>query len=147
MVLNLEKIVPSPCSSSTGVQQNITDMKQYSAAISDLTLSGKEYRGRRVLRKTAATDDSSGAAGPVGVADIVRLVPAQVGAHEGPKRVQHRKIALRFWKRKSSLPIWVPAPQQKLAPQVELASGENWRQYGFGGAHRSAAGEGFRGRR
>src|SRR6266702_1286882 len=48
MVLNLEKIVPSPYFRSYWVQRNITDMKQYSAAVSDLFLSGKEYREERV---------------------------------------------------------------------------------------------------
>ena len=46
MVLNLEKIVPSPYFRSYWVQQNITDMKQYSAAISDLTRSGKRIPRR-----------------------------------------------------------------------------------------------------
>ncbi|HKM67724.1 MAG TPA: hypothetical protein VJX70_11200, partial [Candidatus Acidoferrum sp.] len=83
MVLNLEKIVPSPYFRSYWVQQNITDMKQYSAAISDLTLSGKEYREERVLlRKIAAPGDTSEGAGPTGVADIIRLVPAQAGVYE-----------------------------------------------------------------
>lgn len=64
MVLNLEKIVPSPYFRSYWVQQNITDMKQCSAAISDLTLSGKEYREERVLlRNSAAAGDPSGGQG------------------------------------------------------------------------------------
>jgi hypothetical protein len=35
MVLNLDKIVPSPYFRSYWIQQNVTEMKQYSAAISD----------------------------------------------------------------------------------------------------------------
>jgi hypothetical protein len=83
MVLNLNKIVPSPYFRSYWVQQNITDMKQYSAAISDLTFSGTEYREDRVLlRKVPVPGDASGAAGPAGVAEILRLVPARAGFYE-----------------------------------------------------------------
>jgi hypothetical protein len=83
MVLNLNKIVPSPYFRSYWVQQNITDMKQYSAAISDLTFSGTEYREERVLlRKVPVPGDASGAAGPAGVAEILRLVPARAGFYE-----------------------------------------------------------------
>ena len=53
MVLNLEKIVPSPYFRSYWIQHNSTDMKQYSAAVSDLFRSGKEYREERVLLKKA----------------------------------------------------------------------------------------------
>ncbi len=41
MILNLEKIVPSPYFRSYWVQQNISEMKSYSAAVSDLFRSGK----------------------------------------------------------------------------------------------------------
>ena len=51
MVLNLEKIVPSPYFRSYWVQQNISDMKSYSASVSDLFRSGNEYREERVLLK------------------------------------------------------------------------------------------------
>ena len=49
MVLNMEKIVPSPYFRTYWVQQNITDLKQYSGAVSDLFRSGKQYREERVL--------------------------------------------------------------------------------------------------
>ncbi len=57
MVLNLEKLVPSPYFRTYWVQQNITDLKQYSAAVSDLFRPGKEYREERVLiQKKLETD-------------------------------------------------------------------------------------------
>ena len=124
MVLNLEKIVPSPYFRSYWVQQNITDMKQYSAAISDLTLSGKEYREERVLlRKTSATGDNSGAAGPVGVADIVRLVPAQAGVYQA-KASPTPLDCLALLETKILAPHLGPGAAQELAPQVELTNGE-----------------------
>ncbi len=124
MVLNLEKIVPSPYFRSYWVQQNITDMKQYSAAISDLTLSGKEYREERVLlRKAAATGDTSGEAGPTGVADIVRLVPTQAGVYEA--RANPAPLdCLALLETKILAPHLGPGVAEKLAPQVELTNGE-----------------------
>jgi hypothetical protein len=124
MVLNLEKIVPSPYFRSYWVQQNITDMKQYSAAISDLTLSGKEYREERVLlRKMAATEDTSGGAGPTGVADIIRLVPAQAGVYEA-KANPAPLDCLALLETKLLAPHLGPGVAEKLAPQVELTNGE-----------------------
>ncbi len=124
MVLNLEKIVPSPYFRSYWVQQNITDMKQYSAAISDLTLSGKEYREERVLlRKMAATGDTSGGARPLGVADIVRLVPAQAGVYEA-KANPASLDCLALLETKLLAPHLGPGAVEKLAPQVELTNGE-----------------------
>ncbi|HKM83767.1 MAG TPA: hypothetical protein VJY15_22780 [Candidatus Acidoferrum sp.] len=124
MVLNLEKIVPSPYFRSYWVQQNITDMKQYSAAISDLTLSGKEYREERVLlRKTAATGDTSREAGPTGVADIVRLVPTQASVYEA--RANPAPLdCLALLETKILAPHLGPGVAEKLAPQVELTNGE-----------------------
>ena len=124
MVLNLEKIVPSPYFRSYWVQQNITDMKQYSAASSDLTLSGKEFREERVLLpKTAANGDTSVGAGPLGVADIVRLVPAQAGLYEA-KANPAPLDCLALLETKILAPHLGPGVAEKLAPQVELTNGE-----------------------
>jgi hypothetical protein len=49
MVLNLEKIVPSPYFRSYWVQQNITEMKQYRAALCDLRRTAENDREDRVL--------------------------------------------------------------------------------------------------
>ena len=53
MVLNLEKIVPSPHFRSYWVQQNITEMKQYVSAVSDLYRTSQSYREERVLVRRA----------------------------------------------------------------------------------------------
>lgn len=55
MVLNLEKIVPSPYFRSYWVQRNITEMKQYASAISDLYRSRDEFREERVLLRRPGT--------------------------------------------------------------------------------------------
>ena len=82
MVLNLEKLVPSPYFRSYWIQQNITEMKNYKAAISDLFLSGKEYREERVLLKEQTpSGDALPDEGSQAVADVARLVPDDAGLY------------------------------------------------------------------
>lgn len=61
MAINLEKVVPSPYFRSYWVQANITEMKQYRAALCDLHRTRQDYREDRVLlRKPGATEATSG---------------------------------------------------------------------------------------
>jgi hypothetical protein len=72
MVLNLEKIVPSPYFRSYWVQRNITEMKQYRAAFCDLERGNKEYRESRVLLRVPG----SAAKASGDVAPLLALAPA-----------------------------------------------------------------------
>jgi hypothetical protein len=53
MVLNLEKVVPSPYFRSYWVQRNVTEMRQYVSAVSDLYRTSQSYREERVLVRRA----------------------------------------------------------------------------------------------
>lgn len=53
MVLNLDKIVPSPYFRSYWIERNITEMKQYASAVSDLYRTPQSYREERVLVRHA----------------------------------------------------------------------------------------------
>jgi hypothetical protein len=122
MVLNLDKIVPSPYFRSYWVQQNITDMKQYTAAVSDLFRSSQEYREERVLlKKTASGATSAVALDDVG--DLVRLVPEGAGFYqaEGCTSIEACFDPLET---KILVPHLGPAPLGQLAPQAQLGSGE-----------------------
>jgi hypothetical protein len=124
MVLNLEKIVPSPYFRSYWVQQNITDLKQYTAAISDLALSGQEYQEERILlRKTPAPAEAMQSAGPASVSEIVRLVPSQAGFYEA-KANPTAEECLSLLETKILAPHLGPAAAEKLAPQVQIGNGE-----------------------
>jgi hypothetical protein len=71
MVLNLEKIVPSPYFRSYWVQRNIREMEQYRSALCDLHRTESEFRETRVLlRPAGAAPRSSG-----DVAPLMTLVP------------------------------------------------------------------------
>jgi hypothetical protein len=124
MVLNLEKIVPSPYFRSYWIQRNITDMKQYSGAVSDLFRSGSEYREERVLlKKTPPANGGSESDGPAGVADLVRLVPPQAGVYE-VKANPSAGECFQLLETKILAPHRGPATAEKLAPQVALTGGE-----------------------
>jgi len=123
MVLNLEKIAPSPYFRSYWIQRNITDMKQYASAISDLTRSDKEYREERILFRAAALKDAPDAKGPPAVAEILRLVPARSGVYEA-KANPDPNVSLELVSAKILAPHLGPAAPEKLAPQVPRGGGE-----------------------
>jgi hypothetical protein len=123
MVLNLEKIVPSPYFRSYWIQQNITDMKQYSAAISDLTRSGKEFREERILLRKDGTREAPEGKGPAAVAEILTIVPANIGIYEA-KADPDAKECLELLTTKILAPHLGPAAPEKLAPEVQLGGGE-----------------------
>jgi len=121
LVLNLEKIVPSPYFRSYWVQRNITDTKQYAAGISDLFRSSGEYREERVLlRKTTAAKPPM--EGPRAVADLLRLVPENAGFYEA-EADPSTEMCFDLLATKILAPHVGPAPASQLAPQVQLTSG------------------------
>ncbi len=124
MVLNLEKIVPSPYFRSYWVQQNITDMKQYRAAVTDLFLSAKEYREERVLlKKTASSEQKSTDESAASVAELVRLLPSGVGVYDA-KADPTPDFCFSVLETKLLEPHVGPAVTEQIAPQVQLTSGE-----------------------
>ena len=136
MVLNLDKLVSSPYFRSYWVQQNITDLKPYSAAISDLFRSSQQYREERVLLKRTPSVEASAAplargpttptapaGGAEATADLVRLVPDNVGIYEA-KASPLADTCLELLETKVLAPHLGPAPPSQIAPGVQLGSGE-----------------------
>jgi hypothetical protein len=122
MVMNLDKIVPSPYFRTYWVQQNITDMKQYSAAVSDLFRSSKQYREERVLlRKTPPPPIAAG--GLEAAADLVRLIPEIAGIYE-TKAYPSADACFDLLETKLLAPHLGPARASEMAPQVQLTAGE-----------------------
>jgi hypothetical protein len=123
MMLNLEKIVPSPYFRSYWIQQNVTGMKAYSAAVSDLYLSRSEYREERVLLKKAPASTSSAPANTQAVAELARLVPADAGVYQ----IQSNPSAdacVALLETKLLAPHSGPRVASTIAPQVQLSNGE-----------------------
>ena len=122
MVLNLEKVVPSPYFRTYWIQQNITDMKSYSAAVTDLFRSGKEYREERVLLKAAPKPDNASASTSRSAADLVRLVPDDAGFYEA-QAAPSADSCLALLETKLLAPHLGPAPASQMAPLAQLTSG------------------------
>jgi hypothetical protein len=123
MVLNLEKIVPSPYFRSYWVQQNITDLARYSAAVSDLFRSGQQYREERVLMPKVPPAAQSSADGLEAAADLVRLTPDSAGVYQA-KADPSADSCIDLLETKLLAPHLGPVPTSQLAPQVQLTSGE-----------------------
>jgi hypothetical protein len=138
MVLNLEKLVPSPYFRTYWVQQNITDMKQYTAAVSDLFRSGNEYREERVLIFKQSKNQPSPppsaremkemvplvpGGGEMVTADLVRLVPDDAGVYEA-RAYPKADACFQLLETKLLAPHLGPAPASNFAPSVQLSNGE-----------------------
>ena len=78
MVLNLDRIVPMPQFRSYWVQRNITWMKQYRAAVSDLYLAPAAFREERAL--LPQSPDPTPATTP-DLTTLAALVPAETGVY------------------------------------------------------------------
>jgi hypothetical protein len=77
MALNLTRIVPTPYFRSYWIQQNITELKHYSAALSDLYLTKLDFREERVLLPNA-----TGATAPTAdLAPILQYLPLNAGVY------------------------------------------------------------------
>jgi hypothetical protein len=79
MVLNLQKLVPSPYFRSYWVQQNITGMKQYRAAVSDLYRDKALYREERVLLRSAGVSSPSASAD---ISSLAAAAPSDAGFYQ-----------------------------------------------------------------
>ncbi len=75
MVLNLGRLVPLPAFRSYWVQQNVTAMKQYRAAVSDLYVEKSQFREERAL--LLDSPDSAPESAPLAsLASLATLAPA-----------------------------------------------------------------------
>jgi hypothetical protein len=77
MALNMTKIVPSPYFRSYWIQQNITELKQYSAALSDLYLTPESFREERIL--IASNPDKEAASSDL--APVLGYLPQNIGVY------------------------------------------------------------------
>ena len=123
LVLDLEKLVPNGYFRTYWVQQNITDLSHYSAAVSDLFRSGKEYHEERVLIGKKDLDHPASTDGFNAAADLVRLVPEDAGVYEATANPT-ADSAFALLETKLLAPHLGPAPPSQIAPQVQLTSGE-----------------------
>lgn len=119
MVMDLEKLTRSPHFRSYWVQQNITDLRQYSAAIADVGRASGDLHETRVLLRGAEIAPGWNEAA---VGEIQRLAPANAGVYRAWASPSSEK-AFELLRRK----ILQPRPEgpvaSKNAPVVALDSG------------------------
>jgi hypothetical protein len=78
LVANLKTLVKEPHFRSYWVQENISELRQYSSAVSDLTRTPSEIHEDRVLLRAEEKPTAGNAAG---LGDVVRLVPDTAGLY------------------------------------------------------------------
>lgn len=123
MVFDLEKLVPNGYFRTYWVQQNITDLSQYSAAVSDLFRSSRQYREDRVLIRKKEGVASAPADGLAAAAELTRLVPDDAGVYIAAANPTPDSC-LALLETKLLTPHLGPQPASQMAPQVQLTSGE-----------------------
>jgi hypothetical protein len=123
MVLNLEELVPNGYFRTYWVQQNITNLKQYSASVSDLFRSGNQYREERVLIRQGEPKQASSPEGAAAAAEVVRLVPGEASLYQA-EADPTPDASFKLLETKLLAPHLGPAPPSQVAPQVQLSSGE-----------------------
>jgi hypothetical protein len=119
MVLNLEKIVPSPYFRSYWVQRNITEMKQYRAALCDMRRSAENDREERILlRKTGIAATATGNVRP-----LLALAPADAvfSSAQATPDVEHVLQSLR----ENVLELKPDAQDTRETEAPQAASAEN----------------------
>jgi hypothetical protein len=123
MVLNLEKLVPNGYFRTYWVRQNITDLSQYSAAVSDLFRSNSQYREERVLIRKKKLDESATVEGLAAAADVARLSPDDAGMYIATANPTS-DFCFAMLETKLLAPHPGPSPSSQSAPQVQLTSSE-----------------------
>jgi hypothetical protein len=123
MVLDMKTLVPNGYFRTYWVQQNITELSQYSAAVSDLFLEGKQYREERVLISKKESESSLPPEGATAVSDLVRLVPNDAGVYVA-RANPDADSCFALLETKLLAPHLGPSPVSQIAPQIQLTSGE-----------------------
>lgn len=133
IVLNLEKIAATPHFRTYWIQRNVSELKEFSAGVSDLYRTASEYREERVLLRssapTASAADTSGkppravtAEGAQAAGSVARLVPEDAGVY---RAIANPTVdeSLALLETKILAPHLSLAPAEKLAPGVTLGEG------------------------
>ena len=123
MVLNLEKIVPDGYFRTYWVQQNITDLSQYSAGASDLVRDGKMYTEQRVLIRKSEVERLPSREAFAAAGDLSGIAPPEAGWFE-TVAAPGSSDSFELLKTKLLEPHVSTVSDQRTAPAVQLTNGE-----------------------
>lgn len=131
LVMNLDALIRTPHFRSYWVQRNVSDLRQYSSAVSDFHRSAGEYREERVFLRAQQSGAATGAdsetapsreSDEAAVGALLPFVPDSCGLYRAwatPKVDD----ALALLERKILLPHTGAPPASKAAPGVYLSDG------------------------
>jgi hypothetical protein len=120
MAVNFERVARSPYFRSYWIQRNVSDLKEYTAAISDLVRAPDEIVERRWLLRASPDDEAT--PNEAAVARLLRFTPADAGlvrSWASPTL----DAALALLGKKILQPGPDSARSSRFAPQVNLGSG------------------------
>jgi hypothetical protein len=123
MVLDMQNLVPNGYFRTYWVQQNITELSQYSAAVSDLFRSTSEYREERLLIRKKEPAQPSTPESLAAVADLSRLIPEDAGLYVATANPSP-SACFNLLETKLLAPHAGSLPPAQSVPQVQLTSGE-----------------------
>jgi len=123
MVLDMRTLVPNGYFRTYWVQQNITDLSQYSAAVSDLFRSSQQYREERALIRKKERENAPPPEALAATADLSRFVPATAGLYVATANPSANEC-FDLLGTKILAPHSGPVPASEFAPQVQLTSGD-----------------------
>ncbi len=116
MVLNLDRLVPLPYFRSYWVQANISEMKQYRTAVSDLFREPTQFREERTLLYKAPPDSSQP---DPDLAPLAALVPPETGVFRAVATTDPQ-TALSALNEKLLGRVSLPKPADTSAPDANL---------------------------
>jgi len=103
------------------VQQNITEMQSYSAAISDLYREGQVYREERIIFPGKQADESNLTQSAQAVSSLLSALPKDSGFYQAS--AADARASLAALRQKILAPESSSSVERKLAPQVQLTGG------------------------
>jgi hypothetical protein len=122
MVMNMEKLAVTPHFRTYWVQRNVTEMRGYSSAISDLYREGAVYREERVILPASQPDEGALAQSGQIISGLLASVPQEFGFYQAGAADALQGLAV--LQQKILSPQFTSAVAGKLAPQVKLSGGE-----------------------
>jgi hypothetical protein len=132
LVLNLNELVKSPHFRSYWIQRNVSEIRQFSASISDLYRSGDTYREERIflgnenVKPDATATTSASKVNPQGqqaVAELLAAVPVDAGFYRAAANPTPQD-SLSLVVNKLLRPRTTTAPESLKAPPAPVPGGE-----------------------
>ncbi len=121
LVMNLEAIVRSPYFRSYWVQQNVSDLRQFGAGVSDIHLGTDGITEDRVLLRAGANAEIAPGTGSLG--ELTRFVPDGTGLYRA-WALPRIDFALDLLERKILAPHSIGSVPSSTAPSVALTEGQ-----------------------